>query len=270
MSAPSFLLTGTLRPVTPADLGALAAWLPAQADAQLPTDPEAEHWLLLEGRPHPDAAAQALACLRLRPAIGLRTPRHWYHRGCVVQAAPSLGLFHQLHTLLLGNDLTGAAELADIAWDRRLPEPAQAQTLRQLLRASLDALSTLPGATGAVPGSRHIRLMVELPGVRDSAGRSPFWQGLGRHFYPADLPAGASPSRAHWRSQVATLLPRQPVHVCFLPPEAQAAIGQPDPSWLKLAQVLCELGLHPGQHVCIDDAGPVHEGWLHFSPTPGA
>jgi arginine N-succinyltransferase len=212
---------------------------------------DAEQWWLL-----PAADGRPLACARLRRAIGLRQPRHWYHVGCVVHAAPELGLFHRLHTLQLGNDHTGASELADIAWDSEaLDLPAQASALQALLQQLL-------GHVAAARAHYAPQLIVELPGPRDAAGQSPFWQGLGRFFYGGDPLAAARRFGPAWRSHVAALMPRQPVYTAFLADPARAAIAQTPASHRVLVDALWQAGLRYGHHIAIDDGGPVFEGAL--------
>jgi hypothetical protein len=101
-----------IRPARSTDLPTLSRWLgrtvelPAQAQDRL---------LVVESN---DGNLPLRASLRLVTAIGLALPRVSYHVGCTVHAAQDLGLFHQQRTLLLGHDLTGASELADMAWER--------------------------------------------------------------------------------------------------------------------------------------------------------
>jgi arginine N-succinyltransferase len=236
-----------IRSATTADLPRLAECLGRPVG--LPSGPH-EH-LLLAG----DGAAGAgvLGLVRLRPAVGLDRPRVSYHVGCNVHAAPELGLFHRQRTLLLGHDHTGASELADLAVAADgVPLAVRAAVLQQLLAAALLTL--------AAERAQHApRLIAELPGVRDSSGRSPFWQGLGRHFYAGDPAAAAAEHGPAWRSLVAALLPRQVIYAAFLPPEAQAAIAQTAPSARLLLEALEAAGLRYGHHVNVDDAGPVLE-----------
>jgi len=250
-----------VRHVQEHDLPTVQAWLKPGMARDLPsTGAEApEQWLLVA---HEGGAA--LACLRLRRAIGLDLPRHWYHVGCVVHAAAELGLVHRMHTLQLGNDLTGASELADVAWDRQaLDLPGSARVLSHLLGAALQRLAgDRPGPTA--------RLIVELPGLRDAQGRSPFWEGLGRHFYDADPVAAALRFGSAWCSHVAALLPRQPVYTSFLCDAAQAAVAQVDPAARVLMDLLWQAGLRYAHHVCIDDGGPVFECATDLVVAPAA
>ncbi len=193
-----------------------------------------------------EQGADALASLTLAFDIGLREPRAWYHVGCVVHAARPLQLFQRRRTLQLGNDLTGASELASIRWHRAgLDETAQLEILSLLLAEAVRRART------ARPDSP---LIVELPGVRDAQGLPPFWQGLGQCFYGGD-PAQQGP---RWRSWVAALLPRQPVYACFLPESAQAVIGVAGEGAQLLAEALELQGFAPDGHVDIVDGGPVY------------
>lgn len=235
-----------LHALTAADLPGIADWLPAGAERDLPVD-DGEAWLGVRAADGP-----LRAVLRLKRAIGLVLPRPWYHVGCVVHAAPALGLFHRLHTLQLGHDHTGASELADVAWDRTLALAVQASALQALVNGALGMVRTQPQAYAA-------RLIVELPGLRDATGVSPFWHGLGRHFYGGDPRAAAERLGPAWRSHVAALLPRQPVYTAFLPPAARDAIAQVDPPARVLMEVLWQAGFRYGHHVTVDDGGPVFE-----------
>ena len=236
------------RLATAADLPFIASWL-----ARPLALPAAAHERLLVVQSTDPAAVPLRAALRLRPAIGLVLPRVSYHVGCVVHAAPELGLFHRQRTLLLGHDHTGASEFADIAWARgELSLAEQAAALHVLLAAAVQALAE---------SRRQVadRVIVELPGVRDSAGQSPFWDGLGRHFYAGDPAAAAAAHGPDWRSHVAALLPRHPLYTSFLPPAAEAAIAQVDAPTLLLREALEDIGLRYSHHVNVEDAGPILE-----------
>ena len=252
--------TTLVRPAEMADLAALtalaalASWPPHTASLSSASD---ETVLVAEAAGVDGEPAVLLGALRLRRAVGLALPRVWYHVGCTVHAASELNLFHRQRTLMLGHDHTGASELADIAVDHlHLPLAEQAATLHLLVQTALLLVAR----------DRRLyaeRTIAELPGPRDSAGQSPFWQGLGRHFYAGDRPsAGAAASAGHsanWRTHVAALLPRQPIYTSFLPDAAQAAIAQTHASALLLREVLEQAGLRYSHHVNVEDAGPVLE-----------
>lgn len=194
---------------------------------------------------------------RLRAAIGADAPRWWWHVGCAVHAAPELKLMHRQPTLLLGNDLTGAAELDAI---EVTDAQANARAVYEaLIAAALDAVRVAPEHWGRT-------LIVELPGVRDAQGRSPFWQGLGRHFHNAgDIDAEAARFGAEdWRRHVAALLPRQLLYTSFLPVDAQAAIGAVREDSRPLHAALDAAGFGFTGYLRIDDGGAVMQHALRL------
>lgn len=248
-----------VRPARADDIDVLAAWLPPGADTRLPLD-GGDAWLVAD-RPagsndrQVGATAGVVAALRVRRAIGMARPRHWYHVGCVVHAAPELDLFHRQTTLLLGNDHTGASELADLVCDATLSQAQQAGVMGALLQAALRHLAAeRPHHAGP--------LIVELPGLHDDQGRSAFWQGLGRHFFGGDLITVARQHGPHWPGLVAALLPRQPVYVAFLAEAAQAALAQAAPAARVWMDTLAHQGFRYSHHVTIIDGGPVFEAHL--------
>lgn len=228
----------TIREATRADLPALHA-LHGRTLGLPPPGPE-KLWVAQRGEGLPRAT------LRLVPTIGLALPRWWYHVGCAVHAAAELKLFRRQATLQLGNDLTGASELADIA------APGAADALAPLLQAALRVVAAEPQTYGP-------RLICELFGVRASGGAAPFWQGLGRHFYRTDPREAEAQHGPAWHSHVAALLPRHLVYLSFLPPDAQAAVGAVPPSLHALAEALGTVGFTWQQHVRIEDGGRVLE-----------
>jgi arginine N-succinyltransferase len=254
----------TIRPATAADLPALATLLSRPGlPAPLPRLPSAPQDVLLvaEQAAEGDTGARLLACARLRGAIGLDLPRYSYHVGCAVHAARDLNLFHRQRTLLLGNDHTGASELADLAC---APDGValadQAAALRLTVQTALLLLARARAQYAP-------QLIAEMPGLRDGAGQSPFWQGLGRHFYAGDPALAAARLGDAWRSHVAALLPRHAVYTSFLPDSAQAAIAQVQPEARLQREVLEAAGLHYGHHVSIDDGGPVLEADVDTLPA---
>jgi arginine N-succinyltransferase len=244
----------TIRAARQDDLPTLAEWL-GRATA-LPV--AAHECLWVAETAAPDVSLRAT--LRLVPALGLSLPRVSYHVGCTVHAAPELGLFQTQRTLLLGHDHTGASELADIAWAQAdLPVSDQALALHALLATALTHIAH--ARAGYAP-----RVVVELPGPRDAAGQSPFWQGLGRHFYNADPATALATHGPAWRSHVAALLPRHALYTSFLPAAAEAAIAQVHAPALVLREVLEDAGLRYSHHINVEDGGPILEAEVDDLP----
>ena len=257
------------------DITALSAFL-AASTLEL-SDPSEHHpddqWLVavpMPDSPAPSSAGGAvMGCIRIRRNIGLDQPRYWYHVGCVVHAAPDLGLFHRQRTLLIGNDHTGCTELADIATHNQQLDLSQRQMLTRLLvRAALlllhrDQLVHASQANPASPASTN-KVIAGLAGLKDDLGIAPFWQGLGRHFYDGDIHLAQARFGELWLTHVAALLPRHPLVASLLNESAQAAIGCVHADACMLRDALTEAGLRAGEHVNLYDAGPVFEGDLEL------
>ncbi len=201
---------------------------------------------------------QALAGIRIQRCIGSDLPRYWYHVGCVVHAADELGLFHRERTLLLGNDYTGATELSELYVDQTLlPVCEQLTIAHHLLRAALAILQQ-----ESPDAEQTQRVIYALPGLRDKQDRAPFWEGLGRHFFPGDIHQAQARFGSSWLTHVAALLPRHPIVVSLLEPSAQAAIASAHADTAALRLALTQLGFRLGQHVTLYDAGPIYEAQI--------
>ncbi|MBT9504133.1 MAG: arginine N-succinyltransferase [Burkholderiaceae bacterium] len=193
-----------------------------------------------------------LGAAGLIASTGLELPRYSFRSGQVVHASAEMGMFKRAGTLVLGNDLTGAAEL-------RLPllaENAPPEALALLLQAQLNEVLTQPQRFAET-------LICELPGQGDGNGNggqdSPFWQGLGRHFYSGQLPPDDAFFPPALRSHIGRLLPKHPLYSSFLPEAAQASLGQANGSCTTLAALLHQAGLRARGQLGIVDGGPVLE-----------
>jgi arginine N-succinyltransferase len=246
MSAISDELTMKVRAQVDADAALLAGWtnqlgLPVAAEPALGD----VALVLADG-----ADERPLACLRLRWQLGLQLPRYSFHLGCIVHAAAELQLFSAQQTLLLGNDHTGQSELLDLACAPDLDAAAQRRALGLLVQHAVQRWAAERPATAD-------RLVVELAGMRDGDGRSPFWAALGRHFYAGDPVQAQARFGEAWCTHLAALLPRQPLYLSFLSEAGRAVLGRAGREAELAEQVLRESGLSFSRHVRIDDGGPV-------------
>src|SRR5688500_10218982 len=104
-------------------------------------------------------------------------------------------------------------------------------------------------------------VIAEMRGVVDSSGHSPFWEGVGRHFFDVDFPKADYLSMVNKRF-IADLLPKHPIYVPLLPKEAQAVIGEVHPDTRPALRILQEEGFTTTDHVDIFEAGPVVQAGL--------
>lgn len=99
-------------------------------------------------------------------------------------------------------------------------------------------------------------VIAEMRGVVDDQGHSPFWDALGRHFFDIDYPTADYLSMVNKRF-IADLMPKHPIYIPLLPPEAQAVIGKVHEQTEPAMQMLEDEGFRSGGRVDIFDGGPV-------------
>ncbi len=99
-------------------------------------------------------------------------------------------------------------------------------------------------------------VVAELRGVIDKAGRSPFWDALGRHFFDVELPRADYLTMVDKRF-IADLMPRHPIYIPLLPIEAQKVIGEVHEQTRPALKLLEGEGFRFARMVDIFDAGPV-------------
>lgn len=103
------------------------------------------------------------------------------------------------------------------------------------------------------------KVMAEIRGWVDEAGRSPFWEALGRHFFGMDF-AEADRINGMGNSQfIADLMPKFPIYTNILPQAAQEVIGKPHDAARGAVRLLESEGFRFAGAVDIFDAGPCLE-----------
>ena len=96
-----------------------------------------------------------------------------------------------------------------------------------------------------------------MRGYQAPDGSSPFYEGLGRHFFKMDFDHVDDLTSLGKKSFIAELMPRQPLYVAYLPDDAQQAIGKVHLSTAPARHLLEQEGMHFEGYVDIFDAGPV-------------
>ncbi len=195
------------------------------------------------------AVKRVVGTCGLATAVGLRQPWYSYRVGLVVHASQELGLFTQTQTLFLSNDHTGHSELCSLFLDADYRRDRNGQLLSKSRLLFL-----------AQHQSRFSKkIIAELRGVSDGAGKSPFWESLGRHFFSMDFSEADYLTGIGKKSFVAELMPKHPLYSSFLTPEAQAVIGKTHPHTLPAMRMLESEGFRYEGYVDIFDAGPTVE-----------
>ncbi|SMC22016.1 arginine N-succinyltransferase [Andreprevotia lacus DSM 23236] len=206
---------------------------------------EAGYFFALE-----DEVSGALAgTAAIEAAVGLADTWYNYRVGLSVHASRELGIYKQMPTLFLTSDLTGASELCSLFlhpdW-RRDGNGSLLSKSRFLFMAEY-------------PERFSERVIAEMRGVSDEAGRSPFWESLGRHFFRMDFARADFLSYVGSKSFIAELMPKYPIYTALLSDEAQAVIGEVHPATKPARSLLESEGFRYQGYIDIFDAGPTLE-----------
>lgn len=258
-----------VRPIRPSDLEALLA-LARKAGAgftSLPPDAEflrqkielslasfaadvrqaghERYLLVLEDA----ASGQIGGCCAVEAACGLDEPFYNYRVGLQVQASRPLDVYTRVPTLFLTNDYTGSSVLCSLYLR---PESRRAGAGGLLSRCRFLLMAQHPQRFAT-------RVIAEMRGVSDAGGRSPFWEGLGRHFFGVDYERAEHLVGQGNKSFIAELMPRHPIYTVLLPHEAQAVLGQVHPETAPALRLLEREGFRCQGYVDIFDGGPTAE-----------
>lgn len=99
-------------------------------------------------------------------------------------------------------------------------------------------------------------VIAEIRGFLDRDGHSPFWEGLGKHFFDLDFKTADDLSAVD-KKFIADLMPTHPIYIPLLPESAQAVIGKPHPSSARAMHILESEGFEVTDMVDIFEAGPM-------------
>lgn len=196
-----------------------------------------------------DGLGEIAGMCALKAAVGLQDAFYSYRIGTVVHASKELNV-HRVHpALYLSNDYTGCTELTSLF----LGPAHRGKGLGTLLSKS--RLLFMAEA----PYRFAEKVIAEIRGISDDGGRSPFWDGLGQHFFSMDFPTADHLVGSGHKSFIAELMPKHPIYVVFLTQEAQEAIGKPHPNSRRAMELLEDEGFHYENYVDIFDGGPTVE-----------
>ncbi len=183
----------------------------------------------------------------IKGAVGLEEPFYNYRIGTLVHSSRELDVFTRMETLYLSNDLTGSTELCSLFLH---PDYRSGNNGKLLSKSRFLFIAQFP----------HLfttRLIAEMRGYQAEDGSSPFYEGLGRHFFKMDFNHVDDLTALGKKSFIAELMPRQPMYVAYLPQSAQDVIGKVHLSTAPARRLLEQEGMYFEGYVDIFDAGPV-------------
>lgn len=178
--------------------------------------------------------------------VGGFEPFYAFRVETTVHASPALGVRKEIRVLHLVAEHNGPSEIGSLflAAAHRGGSAGRLLSLSRFLFMADHEQSFDP------------LVLAEMRGVVDAQGRSPFWEAVGRHFFDVDYPRADRLSAVDKRF-IAELMPKHPVYITLLPPEARQVIGQVHEQTRPALRLLESEGFKPTGMVDMFDAGPI-------------
>ncbi len=164
----------------------------------------------------------------------------------LTQTSNELGITVTSRLLQLVNDFTGLTEIGMLYLSPDYRKDGNGRLLgvtRYLFMAEF-------------PDRFVDEVMAEIRGWFDDDGRSPFWDALGRHFFGMAYPKADFLSAVGDNQFIADLMPKHPIYIDLLAPEAQSVIGKPHRETRPALELLKQEGFRYHDYVDIFDGGP--------------
>ncbi|CAM3964207.1 arginine N-succinyltransferase [Vibrio neonatus] len=197
------------------------------------------------------AQKQLVGTCAIQAGIGLQDPFYSYHLDTTVHSSRELDVYNKIQTLSLSNFHTGCTELCTLFL---LPDSRKGFNGHLLSKSRFLFM-------GQNANRFDSTVIAEMRGFSDEEGNSPFWEGLGRHFFNLDF-AIADKLSMHDKVFIAELMPKNPIYANLLPETVQEVIGHTHPHTLPARKLLEAEGFRFNHYVDIFDAGPMLESQL--------
>lgn len=178
--------------------------------------------------------------------VGLSKPFYSYKLSLITQASQDLGIYTQQQVIHMVNDYTGATEIGSLFLH---PDERKGGNGKFLSRARFLMIAEFPQLFSDV-------VISEIRGVQDAHGHSPFYDNLAKHFFLMDFKSADYTHATRGGQFIADLMPKYPIYVNMLPPEAQQVIGKPLEASRPAMQMLISEGFSYEGYIDLFDAGP--------------
>lgn len=185
----------------------------------------------------------------IEASTGHETPFYSYKLSKRTRVCHSLNIRTDYDVLSLVNDNQGCSEMCTLYLD-----PDYRHSGNGLLLSLARFLFM-----AHYPTRFHHRVIAEMRGISDDHGRSPFWDAVGLHFFHMSFEQADKLTLSTNKQFIADLMPRNPIYVKLIAPEAQTVIGQPHQSTVPAMNILMREGFRYQNYVDIFDAGPTLE-----------
>ncbi|MEM1106547.1 MAG: arginine N-succinyltransferase, partial [Pseudomonadota bacterium] len=192
-------------------------------------------------------SGQIGGCCAVKAGIGIDYPFFNYRIITLAQASQAGERRFDMDALVLTNEFVGYTEVGTLF----LRPEVRGMGAGRLVAQSRYLLMA------AAPDAFSDQVLAELRGVVTEAGETPFWDCLGRHFFRMSFPDADFLSAISDNQFILDLMPKYPIYVDLLPPEAREVIGRCHADGVGALKLLEWEGFRFERVVDIFDGGPL-------------
>ncbi|GAA3895059.1 arginine N-succinyltransferase [Halomonas cibimaris] len=204
-----------------------------------------------------EVGGELAGCCAIEGQVGHDVPFYHYRLGTLAHSSVQLDLHRTLDTLFLSSDHTGNAEVCSL-----FVRPEYRGEANRHLRCGA-LLSKARWLFIAEFRERFPdKVLAEMRGLFNDDNKSPFWESLGRHFFPMDFDEADRLTGLGQKSFIGELMPRFPIYTTFMPEAARACIGQVHRDTRPALAMLEKEGLRWEGYIDIFDGGPTVEAYI--------
>ena len=184
----------------------------------------------------------------MKAGIGLTRPFFNYRIITILQSSTVVNRRFSMDALVLTNEFMGHTEVGTLFLKKEYRGGGYgagrltAQSRYLLMAAAPDEFGDM--------------VLAELRGVVNPDGISPFWEGVGRQFFEMDFQEADYHSGVTDGQFIMDLMPKYPIYVDLLPPEAREVIGRCHVDGIGALKLLEWEGFRFERVVDIFDGGP--------------
>lgn len=193
------------------------------------------------------ASGEVLGCCAVKAGVGIDHPFFNYRIITLAQASQAADRRFDMDALVLTNEFVDYTEVGTLF----LKPEARGSGVGRLTGQSRYLLMA------AAPEEFSSQVLAELRGVVDKDGSTPFWDAIGQHFFRMTFPEADFLSAVSDNQFILDLMPKYPIYVDLLPPEAREVIGRCHSEGVGALKLLEWEGFRFERVVDIFDGGPL-------------
>lgn len=193
------------------------------------------------------SSGQIVGLAQVKATVGSVQPFFNFRLLQIAAASAAARRRYDMDVLILVNECSGCSEVGSLFVKRE----HRVHGLGRLLARARYML------IAAAPDRFAPRIVAELRGFFTPEGVSPFWEALGRHFFRMDFEEADYLSATTDNRFILDLMPKYPIYVDLLAPEAQGVIGRCHPEGEGARRLLEQEGFRYDRVIDIFDGGPL-------------